>query len=102
MLTKEQKEMAEWFFNLVGVFCHYAFFTEKLWKNVEGFEREDEAEIKVAFMHYWLHHKFNCYTLPVGCAWFCELTEDSYNSYIDRFKPVIDAYTNWQIEQQRR
>lgn len=100
MLTKEQKEMAEWFFNLVGVFCHYTFFTEKLWKKVKGFENRDEAEIKCAFMHYWLHHKYLCYTLPVGCSWFCDLdSPESYDIYISEYKPVIDAYTLWQIKQ---
>jgi hypothetical protein len=44
MLNRDEKKMAEWFFNLVGVFCHYSFFTEKLWKKVKGFENKDEAE----------------------------------------------------------
>ena len=100
-LSKEQREIAEWFVNLTGVFCHYSFFTDKLWKQVKGFEKEDEAEVIVAFIHYWLHHKYQCYTLPVGCGWFCELGEDSYNRYIEKWQPVIEAYENWVMEQRK-
>ena len=92
--------MAEWFFNLIGVFCHYSFFTEKLWKKVEGFENEDEAEITAAFMHYWLHLKYLCYTLPVGCGWFCDLDNPTaYDNYIEKYQPVIDAYEDWKTKQ---
>ena len=35
----------EFFFSCIGYFNHYAFFTKKLWKKVEGFEDTDEAEV---------------------------------------------------------
>lgn len=98
-MKNREKEIFEWFFNLVGYFNHYSFFTEKLWKKVKGFENEDEAEIKCMFMHYWFHHKFGYYTVPCGAAWFAELTEDFYNRYIERYKPIIDAFEQWKIEQ---
>ena len=28
-MTQENKELCEWFFNLVGYFNHYSFFTDK-------------------------------------------------------------------------
>lgn len=94
-MTQETKELCEWFFNLVGYFNHYAFFTEKKWKEIGGFEKHDEAEIKCAFMHYWFHHKFHYFTIPVGMAWFAEVRESSYNNYIEGYKPVINAFEQW-------
>lgn len=86
MLNRDEKKMAEWFFNLIGVFCHYSFFTDKLWKKV--------------IMHYWLHHKYLCYTLPVGIGWFCDLdSPDAYHNYIEKYQPVIDAYEDWKTKQ---
>ena len=98
-MTQKEKELAEWFFGLVGYFNHYSFFTKKLWKKVKSFEKEDEAEIKCMFMHYWFHHKFGYYTIPCGSSWFTELTEDCYNRYIERYKPIIDAFEQWKIKQ---
>ena len=98
-MTKEDKELCEWFFDLVRYFNHYSFFTKKLWKRVKGFKHEDEAEIKCAFMHYWFHHKFGYYTCPCGSAWFSELGIEYYNSYIKRYQPVINAFEQWKIEQ---
>jgi hypothetical protein len=100
MLNRDEKKMAEWFFNLIGVFCHYSFFKDKLWKKVKGFENEDEAEIIAAFMHYWLHYRYLCYTHTVGCGWFCDFdSPDAYHDYIKKYQPVIDAYEEWVIKQ---
>ena len=44
------KDSFNFFFSLIGIFNHYEFFTEKLWKKVDGFEDKDEAEVKCAFM----------------------------------------------------
>ena len=99
-MTKTEKQLAEWFFSLVGYFNHYSFFTKKLWKEVDGFEDEDEAEIKCMFMHYWFHHKFGYFTCPCGSSWFTELDENSYNKYIKRYKPIIDSFEEW-LKQQR-
>lgn len=98
-MTQKEKEFCEWFFNLVGYFNHYSFFTKKLWREVKGFKEYDEAEIKCAFMHYWFHYKFGYFTCPCGCGWFAELDEKSYNDYIKRYKPVIKAFEQWKIEQ---
>ena len=57
-MTGKEKKLTGWFFNLIGVFNHYTFFTDELWRNVKGFKKVDEAEIKAAFMHYWFHNEF--------------------------------------------
>lgn len=98
-MTREFKETCTWFFNLVGYFNHYSFFTEKQWKNIKGFENQDEAEIKCAFMHYWFHYKFNCFTAPVGVGWFSEVSENSYNEYIKEYEPVLNAFEEWKMKQ---
>ena len=99
MMNKREKELAEWFFNLVGYFNHYSFFTKELWRKVKGFKNYDEAEIKCAFMHKWFHDKFKYFTCPVGMGWFCEVSEDSYRNYIKDFESVFDAFVKWKIEQ---
>ena len=98
-MTKEDKILFEWFFNLVGYFNHYSFFTERQWKNIKGFENKDEAEIKCAFMHYWFHHRFGYFTCPVGMSWFAEVNENSYNEYIKEYEPVLNAFEEWKIKQ---
>jgi hypothetical protein len=99
MLDSREKEIFEWFFSFVGYFNHYSFFTNKLWKNVKGFENHDEAEIKCMFMHYWTLHKFYIYSCPVGVGWFSLVNENSYNKYIQEYQPVIDAFEEWKIRQ---
>ena len=91
-MTQEDKILFEWFFNLVGYFNHYSFFTERQWKNIKDFENKDEAEIKCAFMHYWFHHRFGYFTCPVGMSWFAEVSENSYNEYIKEYEPVLNAF----------
>jgi hypothetical protein len=98
-MTPKEKELTEWFFNLVGYFNHYSFFIKELWRKVKGFKKYDEAEIKCAFMHYWFHHRFGYFTCACGCGWFTELDEESYNNYIERYKPVINAFEQWKMEQ---
>lgn len=99
-LTSKEHKIAQWLFGLVGVFNHYEFFTDKLWRNVPGFKDKDEAEVKCAFMHYWFHNTFHYNTLPVNSSWFEELDEKYYNEYIKEYEPVIEAYKKW-IEEQR-
>lgn len=88
-------DIIKWLFGLVGYFNHYGFFTKKLWKNVEGFEEEDEANVKNAFMHYWFHHQYGYFTAPRGMSWYAETDEEGYNLFIERYKPVIDAFEEW-------
>ena len=92
-MTQEEKILVEWFFNLIGYFNHYSFFIEKKLKEIGVFEKNDEAEIK--FMHYWFHHKFGYFTCPVGMSWFAEVSESSYNNYIENYKPIINAFEQW-------
>lgn len=99
-MTDKEEKIASWFFGLIGAFNHYSFFADKLWREVKGFKDEDEAEIKAAFMHYWFHHTFGYYTCPCGSSWFAELDKESYENYIEKYKPVIEEYINW-CEQQR-
>lgn len=98
-MRQEEKKIAEWFFNLVGYFNHYSFFTQKQWRSIEGFENKDEAEVKCAFMHYWFHYKFGYYTAPVGISWFSEVSESSYNEYIEEYKLVFEAFEDWKYKQ---
>lgn len=51
-------------------------------------------------MHYWFYHKFGYYTCPCGSSWFAELDKDSYDRYITKYKPIIDAFEIW-AEKQR-
>lgn len=98
-MKQKEIEFCSWFFNLVGCFNHYSFFTMKLWKEVEGFEKYDEAEIKCAFMHRWFHDKFGYFTCPVGMNWFCEVSETSYRNYIKEFELIFNAFEQWKIDQ---
>lgn len=98
-MSEKEKELSKWFFSLVGYFNYYSFFTKKLWKEVKGFEHEDEAEIKCMFMHYWFHHKFGYFTIPCGSGWFVESDQESYEIYMERYFPVLDAFINWTIRQ---
>lgn len=50
-------------------------------------------------MHYWIHHRFGYFTCPVGSSWFAEVSENTYNKYIEKFKPVLNALEEWKIEQ---
>lgn len=100
MMKDAELKLAQWFFSLIGYFNHHSFFTQELWRSVEGFKDKDGAEIKAAFMHYWFHNEFGYYTCPCGCSWFSELGEDSYNLYIETYKPVFEAYAKW-CEKQR-
>jgi len=61
---KDKLEVAEWFVDLTGIFCHYEFFTKELWRKVDGFKMADNAEVLVAFQHYWFHVTFMYYFVP--------------------------------------
>ena len=105
MMTREKdytigNDAFEFFFQLLGVFGHYAFFTKKLWKKVEGFEHKDEAEVKCAFMSLWANQHLGIHTYPVGAAW-CNYQGDreSFDAYIQEWKPVFTAYSDWYYKQ---
>ena len=84
------------FFSLIGRFNHYAFFTKKLWKKVKGFEDEDEAEVKCAFMSLWVNNTLGIPTYPVGMSW-CNYYGDKscFDEYINKWMPVFNAFQDW-------
>lgn len=98
-------ECAQWFTELVGYFGHYAFFTEKLWRKIEGFETTDEAEVICAFIQMWFRYRYGWQDMPVGCAWTRSTptvyTEEDalFSEYIKQFQPVFIAFQNWKIKQ---
>jgi len=99
------KTTSRWFINLVGVFCHYAFFTDKLWKKVKGFENKDEAEVIAAFLHLWMYYEFDVQDIPRGSAFAsnCETVSDKmtnwFEEYFEEWKPVYVAYSEWCMSQ---
>ena len=98
-MTNKEKDIFTWAFDLIGYFNNYSFFTEKLWRKVDGFEYVEDDEIKCAFMHYWLHNKFGYFTSPIGIVYFHETTESSYNMYISKYKPIIKFFEKWELDQ---
>ncbi len=97
---EDVEKIAGWFMSLVGYFGHYAFFTKELWRKVKGFENEDEAEVILAFIQWWFRNEFGLQTQPCGCGWyghFSKYTEDdeSFEDYIERYRPVFEAFTDW-------
>jgi len=91
----------EFFFGCIGYFNHYSFFTKKLWKKVKGFEDTDEAEVKCAFLSLWANSALGLTSYPVGSAW-CNYygSTETFFEYIERWKPVFDAFNKW-VESQR-
>lgn len=91
-----------WFIGLCGTFGHYSFFTDKLWKKVDGFKDADEAEILNAFVCWWARYKFGYLFYPVGCSWATDYPErydaedtEFFDSHIGKYWPVIKAYYEW-------
>lgn len=94
------RDAFEFFFGLIGIFNHYAFFTKKLWKKVEGFKDKDEAEVKCAFMSLWALRYLGIRSYPVGAAWCCYNGDKScFDDYIQEWKPVFHAYMDWMYKQ---
>lgn len=95
------EDTLDFFFGCLGRFNHYGYFTNKLWKKVKGFENEDEAEVKCAFMSLWTKHTLGITTYPCGSAW-CTIygSEEFFNSYVEKWKPVFEDFDNW-CESQR-
>ena len=94
-------ECSNWFFGLAGIFGHYAFFTQKMWKQVPGFEDTDEGEIIAVFLHWWFRDRYGFQSIPCGAAWSTEYPttyrhdDELYNDYINRYQPVLKAYSDW-------
>ena len=83
-------ECSNWFFGLAGIFGHYAFFTQKMWKQVPGFEDTDEGEIIAVFLHWWFRDRYGFQNMPCGSAWSTEYPttyrhdDELYNDYIKK------------------
>ena len=94
------EDTLEFFFRCMAYFNCYSYFTDKLWKNVKGFENEHEAEVKCAFLSLWTKHTLGITTYPVGCSW-CTIhgNEEFFNSYVEKWKPVFEDFDNWCAEQ---
>ena len=105
-VKKKVIECSNWFFGLAGMFGHYAFFTQKMWKKVPGFEHTDEGEIIAVFLHWWFRYKYGFQNMPCGSAWSSEYPtaytqcNELYNDYINKYQPVLKAYSDW-CENQR-
>lgn len=90
------RDAFEFFFGLIGVFNHYSFFTQKLWKKIKGFEEEDEGEVKCAFMSLWAHRTLGIVTYPVGASWCCfNGSQESFDLYLDKWNPLFVAFMDW-------
>lgn len=84
--------------NLCGVFGHYGFFTNKLWKKVKGFENEDEAEILNYFMIAELYSK-GIYYCGLGITWGSPCDKETCEQYLVKFEAIGKAYRDWCISQ---
>jgi hypothetical protein len=94
------KDALDFFFGLIGVFNHYSFFTEKLWKKVDGFKDKDEAEVKCAFMSLWTNHALGIVTYPVGSAWSTRhVSMVCFEKYLDEWMPLFMAFKEWADKQ---
>lgn len=94
------KDAFNFFFNLIGIFNHYEFFTKKLWKKVDGFENKDEAEVKCAFMSLWTKQMLGIPTYPTGMTWSNYYGNNKiFNEYIKEWTPVFEAFQDWAIKQ---
>ena len=51
-MTGKEKKLTGWFFNLIGVFNHYTFFTDELWRNVKGFKNNHVESVRVSVGSY--------------------------------------------------
>lgn len=90
------KDAFDFFFKCIGYFNHYSYFTKELWRKVKGFEKEDEANIKCAFLSVWVHDTMGINTCPLGCAWsWMNCSDEAYENYIKEFEPIFDDYTDW-------
>lgn len=112
MFDKNEKDFSigedafNYIFRCESYFCRHYYFTKELWRKVKGFENEDKAEVHIAFLTLWLCETFNehnykpIYSYPLGCGWSTiNGSKESYDEYIDRFRPLFKDYTNWCLSQ---
>ena len=106
--TYEKKlvmDCINWFISMSGIFGHYAFFTKELWRKVPGFKKADKAEVIAAFLHWWVRYEYGFQNYPAGMCWSSDhptsydVDDECFNEYIEKYKPVFKAYTDWQYKQ---
>lgn len=95
------KEAFEFFFSCIGTFNHYNYFLKEMWRRVEGYEDEDEAEVKCAFLSKWTYERLGIPSYPVGAAW-CNYDGSlaTFTEYLQRHEALFNDYANW-VEKQR-
>jgi len=93
-----EQDGAQILLNLCGVFGHYRFFTDKLWKKVKGFENEDEAEILNYFMIAELYSR-GLYYCGLGISWGSPCSKETCEQYLQKFEKLGEAYRNWCVSQ---
>jgi hypothetical protein len=82
--------------NLCGLLGHHQFFTDKLWKEVRGFECADESEILAYFMIAALHDE-GIYYCGSGMSWGSPCDKETCEQYMKKFSDVRKAYRDWCI-----
>ena len=93
-----KEKVLDFFFGCIGYFNHYSYFTDRLWRKVEGFKDKDEGEVKCAFLSVWTKKELDIITYPVGSAWSCSCgSESGFNRYVEEWKPVfgLKRTLNW-------
>lgn len=99
-IRKKEQDMIRILFTLYAELSHYGFFKDCLWRNVEGFNKTDEAAVVIAFATAHLKNH-GIYTRPCGVSWcsFLDWTKEDVEEYLKKYTPVFEAYSKWCMEQ---
>ena len=110
---KHYEQAINYLIDIQAYFEGCEYFTKKLWTKLENRKNNDPREIKVFFMHLWLHNKFpDIWASPCGCSWSIlwdgldYITGESYsddndnpvNRYFEEFKDVQEDFAKWQYD----
>jgi len=94
-----------WFLNNIAILFRYDFFRKKMWKDIKEFKHIDDAEIIIAFFHWWIRYQYGFQTMPVGSAWTCgnpttyKEHDDCYEYYIKKYMPLFIEFGKWMNKQ---
>lgn len=92
------EEILKYIFKYIGIFNHYQYFTEELYRNLPNRKNVDSAEVKCAFLHWGLYDKFHILSTPCGMGWFTIWNKDDKDivlNYLKSFKDIFDDYMMW-------
>lgn len=93
-------DILEFIFYTNANFTRYTFFSKELWRKVKGFKDYDKCDVHAAFLHWWLEGEFGLKRFPVGCAWFSSFdSEQFHENYLEKYRPLFDAYQDWCYKQ---